>query len=213
MNWVDLVDLPPDATAPEGYTQHQLERSEIPALTASIARWYPNISAGSERALLQQGFYENDVELLGEEPRDTIVYVGKTEGKIISVACIKRELQRSALFGMFGAIDPKHRGARLAAFGSYVLDAQAKSMGMAMAYTYVTLKMPALQKALERGGFRPVGILPCSDRELVSPGVVKHVYEVIYAKVYATPENQLSVSEANMTAAVSALWQLVGSNE
>ncbi|HVE09685.1 MAG TPA: hypothetical protein VNE00_20690 [Paraburkholderia sp.] len=42
-----------------------------------------------------------------------------------------------------------------------------------------------MQWLLERAGFRPIGIMPCADRELVAPGEVTHVNEILYAKVYA----------------------------
>jgi hypothetical protein len=54
-------------------------------------------------------------------------------------------------------------------------------MGAAFIYALVTLKHPYMQQGLEQAGYRLLGFFPGYDRELVAPGVVKRVYQAVYA--------------------------------
>ena len=54
---------------------------------------------------------------------------------------------------------------------------------MGLVYGMATLKAPHAQRAFERAGWQLIGITPGYDREMVAPGVVKRVYEAVYAKV------------------------------
>ena len=53
-------------------------------------------------------------------------------------------------------------------------------MGIGMIYGMATLKIPHVQSPFERLGWQIIGITPGFDREMVAPGVVKRVFEVVY---------------------------------
>lgn len=50
---------------------------------------------------------------------------------------------------------------------------------------------------------------PGYDRELISPGVVKRVYEAYYAKVLVPDEELLRPDISNMTAKTKELYKLL----
>jgi len=204
--WIPLGDLPADDPTPDCYSYEQLQRADVTKLIAGIARWYPDIEVGSGRHYLEPSFYTEETSLAGEKEKSRIVYVGKFSGEIVAAMCLEVNTDSSVLYSRFGVCAPDHRRTGASLFAAYVIDAQARALGLAMAYCYVTLKSPAMQRMLEKADFRPVGILPCSDRELVAPGVVKHVTEVLYAKVYASPDQLADVSRDQMSEKVKHLW-------
>jgi hypothetical protein len=78
-----------------------------------------------------------------------------------------------------------------------------------MVYGLATLKYPHMQITFERMGWQLVGITPGFDREVIAPGDVKRVYEAIYAKVLASPEELLRPHVTDLTPAVKALFDLL----
>jgi len=82
-------------------------------------------------------------------------------------------------------------------------------MGAGFVYGLATLKMPQAQLALERAGYQLLGFVPGYDRELVTPGVVKRVYEAVYAKVLVPDEELLRPDPKNMSPKARALWELL----
>jgi hypothetical protein len=54
---------------------------------------------------------------------------------------------------------------------------------MGMIYAMATLKIPHVQRAFEALQWQLIGITPGYDREMVAPGVVKRVYEAVYAGI------------------------------
>ncbi|GAB2923789.1 hypothetical protein GCM10027093_73940 [Paraburkholderia jirisanensis] len=207
--WTDIEALPRDTLTPAQYTWKQLVPEDIDELIRGIRQWWPDISFGSGRVYVDDAFYRDRTSFHGDPERDIIVYVGRYEGAIISVLCLERFPDSLTLLGRFGACAEEHRGTGSALFAGYIMDQQAKTMGYAMVYSYVTLKSKGMQALLEHAGFRPVGIVPCSDRELVGPGVVGHVNEVLYAKVYVPAKAILPVDQQCMTDSVQALWHLI----
>ncbi|WP_322028621.1 hypothetical protein [Paraburkholderia sp. J76] len=206
-NWKDLGELDIGKILPPGYTQAVLSRNDIPRLCAAIERWHPDIEVGIGSKFLQPRFYEQQVGLKGEPERDTIAYCGTYAGEIVSILVLTRNTQSLTLFGDFGAVAPEHRRAGVAAFGGFMLDAQAKAMGFVMSHTLATMKTPAMQRMLERAGFLPIGIVPASDREKAADGAVFSVSEVLYAKVHREHASILPVAQENMTDAVARLWK------
>jgi hypothetical protein len=82
-------------------------------------------------------------------------------------------------------------------------------MGAGFIYTLATLKSPHMQQALERAGYRLLGLAPGYDRELISPGVVKRVYEAFYATVLVRDKELLRPDVSNMTAKTKELFSLL----
>jgi hypothetical protein len=88
-------------------------------------------------------------------------------------------------------------------------EALGRAMGMGMAYGLATMHYPHMQASLERMGWRLVGITPGFDRELIAPGVVKRVYEVVYAKVLVADEELVRPQAMSLTPAVRALFGIL----
>jgi hypothetical protein len=82
-------------------------------------------------------------------------------------------------------------------------------MGMGMVYGLATLKVPHMQTKFERLGWQLIGIIPGFDKEVVEPGVIKRVYEAIYAKVLVAEENFVRPRYADMTPGTTQLFELL----
>jgi hypothetical protein len=63
-----------------------------------------------------------------------------------------------------------------------------------------------MQQALEHAGYKAVGIMPGFDQEETAPGIVRRVYEVIYAKRLAPDSIFLIPSVHNLTPTVARLY-------
>ena len=72
-----------------------------------------------------------------------------------------------------------------------------------------TLKIPNMQLALERAGYQLLGFTPGYDREVVAPGIVKRVYEAVYAKVLVTDEELLRPDPKNLSPKAKALFDVL----
>jgi len=57
-------------------------------------------------------------------------------------------------------------------------------------------------------GWQLIGITPGFDREMIEPGVVKRVYEAVYAKVLV-PEELLRPRAKDLTPGAKALFDLL----
>jgi hypothetical protein len=71
-------------------------------------------------------------------------------------------------------------------------EALGLAMGAGFIYSMCKLKLPHMQLAFERAGYKLLGFAPGYDREVVSPDVVKRVFEAYYAKILV-PENDLLI--------------------
>jgi hypothetical protein len=206
MNWASLHTLPVHTVTPDGYEHEQLRRDDIEAVVRNIRNWYPDISVGAAHGFVDASFYQRRVCLAGEPETDVIVYVCKRAGEIVSMTAIERDSTSATLQGRLAVVCPEHRNSGLARFGPFILDHQASAMGMALAYSRVSLKHVYAQRLVERAGFMLVGIMPASDREVVHPGVVRHVPEALYAKVYAPRNMQFFPADDCMTDEVRRMW-------
>jgi hypothetical protein len=207
--WTRLSDLELAYEPPLGYTFEQLRREDIPALIARLQVWDPGIGAGSLKHYLDPRYYEAYTSLAGEDHAASIVYIGKRGDELVCMASLRIDDSAKVLFGEFGIVSPLHRGRGLSSFAGAAMIAHAYAARVAVALTYVTLRTPALQQSLEQVGFRPVGIVPCSDRELTEKGA-RHVSEVLYARVFARPESIQEPEVSDMTPAVARIWYAMG---
>ena len=86
-------------------------------------------------------------------------------------------------------------------------EALGRLMGAGFIYSMCTLKTPHMQAAFERSEYKLLGFAPGYDKEIVSPGVVKRVFEAYYAKILVE-ESELQVPDpANLTPKTMALFQ------
>jgi hypothetical protein len=70
-----------------------------------------------------------------------------------------------------------------------------------------------VQKAFETLEWQLIGIAPGLDRELVAPGVVKRVYEAVYAKVLVANSTLLRPRARNLTARTRAFFNMLFPSE
>ncbi|AZF32156.1 hypothetical protein C4J89_2681 [Pseudomonas sp. R4-35-07] len=208
-SWPLLTELPKNTITPTEYNYEQLERNDIDLLCALIKSWYPDISVGSGKKYIDPRFYEAKVYFSGEETKDVIVYIGRHGEEIVCALCLEVDRDALTLHSRYGVCAPAQRGTGATLFAAYIVDALAQAMGIAMAFSYVTMKSKAMQQFTERAGFEPVGILRFSDVELDENGEVRHVTEAIYAKYFKEAITLQSVSETNMTLKLKRLWDVL----
>lgn len=158
---------------------------------------------------MREDYYLNQIYFEGEVDHDIWVSLITFKGQMVGVFSLEREVDSLALYGRLIIVAPVHRGANLAAYVVKASEIIGRSMGAAFLYTMATLKIPHAQRALESAGFRLLGFFPGYDREEVSPGVVKRVYQAVYAKLLVPADEVLLPDPKNMTPKTSALFELL----
>jgi hypothetical protein len=206
MKWPNINDLIATLPIPNGYRLEQLRRSDIPELVSCFRTWFPDIAIGAESCWHREDFYEKEVSLAGEPETGIMVFVIRSAQELAMMYALERREDMLTLYCRVGAVAPAHRGEKLGhvAFSSY--EPIGRAMGLAVIYFFATLQHPATQIGAEKYGYQLIGIVPASDRLMVAPGVVKHVYEAVYVKVLASPDDLLRPSPENLTPRVKALF-------
>ena len=98
-------------------------------------------------------------------------------------------------------------------FGPLLLERIGRAIGAELAYYFATLKTRHQQVLAERSGYTLVGIVPAYDRDMVSAGKIKRVYEAIYAKVLCERSELFEPDVDSFTARTRAVWHsLFGSS-
>jgi hypothetical protein len=209
MKWPTTEELRLQTKLPEGYHFERFDRAHIPQLIESIKQWHPDISVGANSGYLRGDYYLNRVCFEGEVDRDIWVSLIMFKGELVGVWSVEREVDSLALYGRIGIVAPAHRGANLIEFVISAAEVTGRSMGAAFLYAMATLKIPHAQRALENAGYRLLGFFPGYDREEVSPGVVKRVYQAVYAKLLVPEAEVLLPDPKNMTPRTKALFGLL----
>lgn len=207
MKWPEISQVEELMPLPEGLTAQRLRRSDIPMLINFIAKWYPDVSVGGASCYLTPEFYESDATLEGEEDKPLFVMLIWKSQDLAGFISWDWEAAPQALYARFGVINPSHRSAGLGTFGMKFGEALGRLMGAGFIYSMCTLKTPHMQAAFERSEYKLLGFAPGYDKEIVSPGVVKRVFEAYYAKILVE-ESELQVPDpANLTPKTMALFQ------
>lgn len=209
MKWPTDDEISAMLRLPEGYRGERLKRSEIPALTAAIAAWYPDISVGVASCFLRESFYLDKALLEAETEKDLLVIVIKHVDELVAMCSWEREQDALAIYTRFAVIAPQHRGAKLTVPTMKFGEELARAMGAGFIYGLVTLKILNAQLAIEHAGYQLLGFAPGYDREMVAPGVVKRVYEAFYAKVLVPEDELLRPDPANLSAKAKALFDVL----
>ena len=209
MKWPTTEELRALVPLPPGYQFERFELGHVADLITSIKAWYPEISVGVNSGYLREDYYLNRVYLEGKNDRDIIVFPITFKGKLIGMWSLEREIDSLALYGRIVIIAYEHRGANLAGIILKGADALGQSMGAAFIYALATLRIPQVQRALESAGYRLLGFFPGYDREEISLGVVKRVYQAVYAKLLVPESEILRPNPKNMTPKASALFALL----
>lgn len=209
MKWPSVDALSTLMPLPVGYRFEQLGRAHVAPLIAAIKAWHPDISVGAASCYLREDFYRNRVCLDGEGDKDVWAVRIMFNGEMVGVLSVERELDSLALYGRLFVVAPAHRGAKLSVHAMAGTENVGRAMGAAFMYALATLKNPYVQQALERAGYRLLGFFPGYDREEVAPGVVKRVYQSVYAKLLV-PEDEVHWPDPkSMTPRARALYELL----
>ncbi len=209
MKWSTIEEMSALAPLPEGYRYERLNRAEIPALIAGIKVWHPDIFVGAASCYLREDFYTDKVFLEGEAERDVCVLLFKFGDELVGMWSFEQEPEALAIYGRLLIISPAHRGSKVAGNATIGTERMGRAMGAEFMYVMATLKIPYMQIALERAGYQLLGFTPGYDREVVAPGVVKRVYEAVYAKVLVPEHNLLRPDPKNLTPKTKALFDLL----
>lgn len=209
MKWPTTKELRVLVPLPEGYQLERFERAHIAPLIAGIQVWHPAISAGANRGYLREDFYLNRVCFEDALDRDIWVIPITFKGELAGVWSFERETDSLAIYGRTIIVAPAHRGANLARLILKRTDFVGRAMGVAFMYALATLTTPHAQRALENAGYRLVGFFPGYDREEVSPGVVKRVYQAVYVKLLVPADEVRFPDPKNLTPRARVLFALL----
>jgi len=194
---------------PAGYRFAPFGRSHVASLIEAIRKWHPPISVGVASGYLREDFYHARVSLDGEVERDILVVLIMFNDEPAGVWSFEREVDSLAIYGRLVILAPEHRGKKLSVHLMAGTENIGRAMGAAFMYALATLTDPYAQRALEGAGYRLLGFFPGYDREEVAPGVVKRMYQAVYAKLLV-PEDQVHWPDPkNMTPRARALFELL----
>jgi hypothetical protein len=199
LDWAALREMTRHAAVAPGYRLALLERSQVTGVIGALARWFPDVSVGSASGYLEQSFYQRRVWFADGPPRDVVVLTLRHGDRLVGMFSFEMDRKSLSIHARIGVVAPEHRGAHLARAGMGLAESVGRWLGMGMVYGMATLKSPYSQRAFEQAGWRLIGIAPGFDRELVAPGVVKRVYEALYAKALVDDDDMLNPQPDNMT--------------
>lgn len=209
MKWPTLDALGALVSLPVGYRFEQLGRAHVAPLIASLKAWHPSISVGVASCYLREDFYSDRVCLDGDVDKDVWVARIMFGEEMVGVWSFEREIDSLAIYGRLLVVAPAHRGAGLSVHTLAGAENLARAMGAAFIYGLATLQHTYAQRALEHAGYRLLGFFPGYNRAEVAPGVVKRVYESVYAKLLV-PEDEVHWPDPkNMTPTAKALYELL----
>ena len=180
--WREVEALAARMPLAAGYRLGLLRREEIGALVERLADWFPEGRVGHARRYLDAAFYEREVWFADEPQRDVIVVTLLQGAELAGMFGVEFDHEALAAHAQLGAAAPAHHGAGLARAGLAFTEALGRRLGMGAVYGTATLKTPYVQRAFERAGWQLAGFWPGLDREQVAPGVVRRVFEALYAK-------------------------------
>lgn len=200
---------------PEGYALEQLSSVDVPAVTAQLARWYPDIQVGMESPHLQPEFYFAHTQLADRpEPRELLpLVIRHHEQGIVALVSYERNVLARSITCRLGVLAPEHRIAQLALVGPLLLEELGRALGAELVYYFATLKTRHQQVIAERRGFQLVGIVPGYDRDVIEEGVVKRVYEALYAKLLVSHDQVHTPALESFTARTRAVWSALFDSE
>jgi hypothetical protein len=212
MNWLPLDQFRALIPLPPGLRVESMHSAHIAAVIGALRSWYPDVAYGANSGYLREEFYRQRVCLDGADDKDVQVFTIWLGDELVGLWSPEREVDSLALYARIGAIAPRHAGAGLIRQITAGMEGVARTMGAAFMYAIVTLKHPYAAQALEGAGYRLLGFWPGYDRELVAPGVVKRVYQAVYAKLLVPEDRVLRPDPKNLTHGAKALFELLFSD-
>jgi len=208
-DWTRIVKTIAKVPLARGYRFELAQRREIPSIVAALKAWFPEISVGGASCFLREDFFRDDVYFPDQPDKDVLVVLIKKGRELAGLFSCDRDRNTLSLYGRIGVIAPRHRGMSLSHAFPLLAEAIGRALGMGMIYGMATLKVPHMQRAFETLGWQLIGITPGYDQEMVAPGVVKRVYEAVYAKVLVAEAKLLRPHARNLTAKTLAFFRLL----
>jgi hypothetical protein len=220
-DWPDIDLMAAQAPVAEGYRCEPLREDEVPALIELLNIWFPDVSVGGASGYMRESFYRERVHFASSaasaEARDVMVLTLKHADKrgdvIAGMFAFERDCATMSMHATLAAAAPQHRGANLTGAGMAIAEGAARRLGLGLVYGMATLRSLYVQRAFERAGWKLIGITPGYDRELVAPGVVKRVFEAVYAKVLVDDADLVIPQTKNMTSRTRAMFELIQAPE
>jgi len=209
VQWPTIKEISAMTALPEGYRFEPMRRTDIGELVEGIRAWFPSVSVGAASCYLTEQFYLDKAVIDDEFDKDVLILLIKSKDDIIGMGSWERETGAMTLYARLGVIAPAHRGAGMAVLAMELGEKLGRAMGAGFIYALATMKMPQMQRALEHAGYQLIGFVPGYDREEVSPGVVKRVFEAVYAKRLAPAEEFLRPEDRNMTPTARRLFDTI----
>ena len=209
MNWPAIETLRELIPLPEGYDFLAFEYAHIAPMIAALKEWHPEIAAGVSSCYLREDFYLSRVASRSGADADILVVPIAFNGEVIGMWSFEREVDSLAIYGRLIVLAPEHRGTGLSVLAMQGTEHIGRNMGAAFMYALATLQHPYAQRALERAGYRLLGFFPGYDRVEVSPGIVKRVYQAVYAKLLVAEDDVHWPDAKNMSPRARALFELL----
>lgn len=209
MKWPAIDELSTMMPLPDGYRYERLDRASVSPLIAALKNWHPAIAVGAASCFLREDFYEDRVCLDGAVDKNILVVRIMFNDALVGMWSIEREIDALAIYARLIVLAPAHRGAKLSILTSIGSEIVSRSMGAQFQYSLATLQIPNVQRALEHAGYRLLGFFPGYGREEIAPGVVKRVYEAVYAKLLVSEGEVHRPDPRNMTPKTKVLFDLL----
>ncbi len=209
MKWPSITTLRELIPLPTGYDFLEFEHAHIAPLIAGLKSWHPEIVVGVSSCYLREDFYVSRVVRRGGTDADILVIPIAFNGEMIGMWSFEREVDSLAIYGRLIVLAPEHRGGRVSVIAMQGTERIGREMGAAFMYALATLQHPYAQRALESAGYRLLGFFPGYDRVEISPGVVKRVYQAVYAKLLVAEDEVHWPDPKNMSPRARALFALL----
>jgi hypothetical protein len=191
MHWPEIDSINEAFPLPQGYRFRYLIGGDIDALIQNLPDWHTNVRAGSSSVLLDRAYYLNRVAINADPDKDCmLLLIADSNGSVIGFVQGERDSSNRSFYGGLAVIAPAHRGSGIYKIIPRLAEWITRAMKLEFFYVMATLHHPIVQKMYESEGFTLIGFTPGYDREEIAPGVIKRVFEAIYAKVLI-PDDQL----------------------
>lgn len=206
MIWPTIDEVRMFTPLPAGYTWDFLSHDEIDNAIAFFKSWFPSISVGMGSSFMDRTFYEDKVMGADRHTTPILALVVRHSDEIVAIATWEKIDGPDVISGRVGAVAKSHRQSNLAVAAQELGEKMGRHMGAGLIYGMATTRTPYMQQALERAGYKAVGIMPGFDLEETEPGTLLRIYEVIYVKQLASVDAFLVPLHQNFTPAVARLY-------
>jgi hypothetical protein len=206
MIWPTIDEVRMFTPLPAGYTWDFLRHDEIDTAIAFFKAWFPSISVGMGSSFMDGTFYEDKVMGADRHTTPILALVVRHNDEIVAIATWEKIDGPDVISGRVGAVAKPHRQSNLAVAAQELGEKMGRLMGAGLIYGMATTRTPYMQQALERAGYKAVGIMPGFDLEETEPGTLLRIYEVIYVKQLASASAFLVPLHQNFTPAVARLY-------